>query len=344
MLGHWVDLDPYFLHRERVLRLIRTERAAEQLARWDPHRALTPSSPAHLATALGLALPALDTAELPRLVYEHGTAVGRLVGIEQTFCFRRSEEGMAATDPRISFEGRLSTDESVTVSGSFSILRIVSASAASSLDGHQHACLIGVVTRRDAARIELNPVFAGLRYFIDGAEDHSYLDNRPLRTPLNQLDRFAAVDFRSPVSDAEMAALQTMPAATVRAGLAAILGTTLTRSGWSRARSSMYQGSLQVRQTARNSMWFFPGTGQDGPLTVPMLGPPGEQLTRLFTCGAGLYIVQHSDVITPEVTSLIAAYAQDAGAWEASESLEYMIIDGPDTVRIFRTHGLLPPI
>ena len=77
MLGHWVDLDPYFLHRERVLRLIRTDRAAEQLARWDPHRALTPSSPAHLATALGLALPALDTAELPRLVYEHGMAVGR---------------------------------------------------------------------------------------------------------------------------------------------------------------------------------------------------------------------------------------------------------------------------
>ena len=69
-------------------------------------------------------------------------------------------------------------------------------------------------------------------------------------------------------------------------------------------------------------MWFLPGAGQDGPLTVPMLGPPGEQLTRLFTCGTGLYIVQHSDVITPEVTSLIAAYAQDAGAWEASESLE----------------------
>ena len=336
MLGHWVDLDPYFLHRERVLRLIRTDRAAEQLARWDPHRALTPSSPAHLATALGLALPALDTAELPRLVYEHGMAVGRLVGIEQTFCFRRPEGGMQSTDPRIAFEGRLSTDGSVTVSGSLS--------AAQRLDGHQHACLIGVVTRRDVARIELNPVFAGLRYFIDGAEDHSYLDSRPLRTPLNQLDRFAAVDFRSPVSDAEMAALRTMPAATVRAGLAAILGTTLTRSGWSRARSSMYQGSLQVRQTARNSMWFFPGTGQDGPLTVPMLGPPGEQLTRLFTCGTGLYIVQHSDVITPEVTSLIAAYAQDAGAWKASESLEYMIIDGADTVRIFRTHGLLPPI
>jgi hypothetical protein len=91
-------------------------------------------------------------------------------------------------------------------------------------------------------------------------------------------------------------------------------------------------------------MWFFPGTSQEGPLTVPMLGSPGELLTRLFTGGNGLHIVQHSDVITPEVTSLIAAYAQDAGAWEASESLEYMIIDGPDTVRIFRTHGLLPPI
>jgi len=107
MLGHWVDLDPYFLHRERVLRLIRTERAAAQLARWDPHRALTPSSPAHLATALGLALPALDTAELPRLVYEHGMAVGRLVGIEQSFCFRRPEDGLQSTDPRIAFEGRL---------------------------------------------------------------------------------------------------------------------------------------------------------------------------------------------------------------------------------------------
>jgi hypothetical protein len=344
MLGHWVDLDPYFLHRERVLRLIRTERAAAQLARWDPHRALTPSSPAHLATALGLALPALDTAELPRLVYEHGMAVGRLVGIEQTFCFRRPEDGLQSTDPRIAFAGPLSTDESVTVAGSFSILRIVSESAASSLDGHQHACLIGVVTRRDAARIELNPVFAGLRYFIDGAEDHRYVDNHPLRTPLNQLDRFAAVDFASPVSAAELRALQTMPAATVRAGLAAILGATLTRTGWSRARSSMYTGWLQVRQTARNSMWFFPGASSAGPLTVPLLGPPGEQLTRLFTCGTGLYVVQHSDLITPAVTGLIAAYAQDCAAWEASESLEYMIIDGPDTVRIFRTHGLLPPV
>ena len=230
MLGHWVDLDPIFPHRERVLRLIRTDRAAEQLARWDPHRALTPSSPAHLATALGLALPALDTAELPRLVYEHGMAVGRLVGIEQTFCFRLPDRANAVHGPADRLRGPASTDDSVTVSGSLSILRIVSASAAQRLDGHQHACLIGVVTRRDVARIELNPVFAGLRYFIDGAEDHSYLDNRPLRTPLNQLDRFAAVDFRSPVSDAEMAALQTMPAATVRAGLAAILGTTLTRS------------------------------------------------------------------------------------------------------------------
>src|SRR5262249_58634280 len=86
-----------------------------------------------------------------------------------------------------------------------------------------------------------------------------------------------------------------------------------------------------------------PGPGRAGRLPVPMLAPPGEQLPRLFTSGAGLYILQHSDLITPEVTSLVAAYAQDAGAWEASESLEYMIIDGPDTVRIFRTHGLLPP-
>src|SRR5262249_50210068 len=158
-------------------------------------------------------------------------AVGRLVGVEQTFCFRRSEDPMAATDPRISFEGRLSTDESVTVRGSLSILRIVSAGAASRLDGHQHACLIGVVTRRDAARLELNPACAALRHCIDGREDLPSLDSRPLRTPPNQLDRFAAVNFGSPVSDAEMAALQTMPAATVRAGLAAILGTTLTRSG-----------------------------------------------------------------------------------------------------------------
>ena len=112
MLGHWVDLDPYFLHRERVLRLIRTDRAAEQLARWDPHRALTPSSPAHLATALGLALPALDAAELPRLVYEHGMAVGRLVGIEQTFCFRRPEGGMAVPRTRGSpSRGRLSAGQ-----------------------------------------------------------------------------------------------------------------------------------------------------------------------------------------------------------------------------------------
>lgn len=64
------------------------------------------------------------------------------------------------------------------------------------------------------------------------------------------------------------------------------------------------------------------------------LGKNGDQIDRLFTEPADLFVLQHCHEITSPVRSAMRAYAQQIGRPRL-----YCVIDGYDTIRILEAYG-----
>ncbi len=331
-----ISLEPYFLHQEQVLGLLGTKRATAALARMTN----IPSAiaPYILATTLAEALPVLGVGELQKAVYERTLKAGQVVGVEQTFLFRRAKERDKPADKPVDFHAQLNTDTATTLSGSFNSTRFTAASASGNLSGRKHAYLIGTVISWDSNKIELRPAFVGIRSFIEDEEVVSYGGTSNRRTYPGQVDQFTTVDFGSSVSADELKAVLSVPEEAVKTSFAAMIGEAYVHKDWGGERSDLYTSRLQVQGRQISSAWIFKGPGYPHPMTVRALGKPGDQIVRLFSEPAELLVLQHCHEITPAVINMMETYAHDL-----RNPRRYMIIDGTDTARILKTQGVVSP-
>ena len=66
-------------------------------------------------------------------------------------------------------------------------------------------------------------------------------------------------------------------------------------------------------------------------MTIKALGKNGDQLNRIADTEAEVLVVQHCNVIRPEVYSMLQRLASDY-----RRIRRYMVIDGFDTLRLLR--------
>lgn len=284
-----------------------------------------------LATALAEALPVLGIAELQKLVHEGTLHVGQVVGIEQSFHFRRAKERDNPGDKPVDFHAKLNTDDAVVVSGTFNSARFATASAAGNLSGRKPAYLIGTITTWDGANIELRPAFAGIRSVIEDESLASYGITAKRRVYPSEVDQFAQADFRSLVSPNDLQAILTTSEEIVKTAFATIIGEPYVHKDWGGERSDLYTSRLHVQGRQISTAWIFKGPGFPRPMTVRALGKPGDQIVRLFSEPAELLVLQHCHEITPAVVNMMETYAHDL-----RNPRHYMILDGADTARILR--------
>ena len=331
-----ISLEPYFFHQEQVLGLLGSERAAQALAQV-ARVAGSPMDVQHvLATALAEALPALGIAELQMLVHEETLRVGQVVGIEQAFNFRRAKERDRPGDKPVDFHGTLNTNNAVVVAGSFNSARFATASASGNLSGHKPAYLIGTIIAWDGTKVELRTAFAGVRSLVCDEGPDAYGSGSKRRVYPSEVDQFAAADFRTPVGPDHLRAVLATSEETVKTTFAAIVGEPYVHKDWGGERSDLYTSRLHVQGRQLSSAWIFKGPGFPRPMTVRALGKPGDQIIRLFSEPADLLVLQHCHEITPAVVNMMDAYAHDL-----RNPRKYMIIDGTDTARILKSHGVL---
>jgi len=330
-----ITLEPYFLHQDQVQSLLGEQRAesarARAARRSDPEAAL----PYVLATELAEALPALKIGELARCALEQDLRAGQVVGAELEFTFRRDRDRDAPGFKPVSFTAALDAGEPVRVTGTFNSARTASSSATGSLTGNRRAYLIGTVTDLAAERIELRPVFIGIRSFIDDLAAGSPAPG--LRVYPSDIGQFSGIDFARPVSEAELKAVLRVPEDTVKRAFAGLIGESDVPKDWGGERSDLYTSRVFARGRQVSAAWLFKGPGYPRPMDVKALGKNGDQIDRLFTEPAELLVLQHCHQIKPAVAGMMDAYAHDA-----RRPRSYMIIDGADTGRILRSLGLLP--
>lgn len=331
-----IALEPYFLHQDQVQSLLGDQRTgaarARAARRSDPERAL----PYVLAAELAEALPALGISELARCVLEQDLHVGRVVGAELEFTFRRARDGDAPGVKPVDFTAVLDAGEPIHVTGSFNSSRTASSSATGSLTGSRRAYLIGTVTDCGAARIELRPAFIGIRSFLD--EDPAAGRMAPgLRVYPSEIGQFSGIDFTCTVTKAELAAIRKVPEETVKNAFAGLIGEAFVPKDWGGERSDLYTSRAIVRGRQISAAWLFKGRGHPYPMTVKALGKPGDQIGRLFSEPAELLVLQHCHHVTTAVVEMMDTYAHDL-----RNPRTYMIIDGADTSRILKSLGLLP--
>jgi len=289
-----------------------------------------------LATALAEALAAIGIEELQKLVHERTLQVGQVIGIEQTFYFRRAKERDRTGDKPVDFHATLNTDNSVTVAGTFNSARLVTASAAGNLSGRKPAYLVGTVTAWDGANIELRPAFAGIRSLIEDEDLAAYGITSKRRIYPSEVDQFARADFRSLVTPNELQTLLATSEESVKTALAAIIGEPYVHKDWGGEKSDLYTSRLHVEGRQLSTAWLLKGPGYPRPMTVKALGKNGDQIGRLFSEPADLLVLQHCHEITSAVVNMMETYAHDL-----RNPRKYMILDGSDTAQILKSHGAL---
>jgi hypothetical protein len=331
-----IALEPYFLHQDQVQSLLGEQRAesarARAARRSDPEAAL----PYVLATELAEALPALRVGELARCALEQDLRAGQVVGAELKFDFQRDRDRDAPGFKPVSFTAALDEGMPVRVTGTFNSARTASSSATGSLTGSRRAYLIGTVTDLAAERIELRPVFIGVRSFID--DNLAARDPAPgLRVYPSDIGQFSGIDFTRPVSEIELDAVLHVPEEEVKRALAGLVSESYVPKDWGGERSDLYTSRVFVRGRQVSAAWLLKGPSYPRAMDVRALGKNGDQIDRLFTEPAELLVLQHCHQIKPSVVSMMDSYAHDT-----RRPRSYMIIDGADTGRILRSLGLLP--
>ncbi|GGW51713.1 hypothetical protein AB0E64_02120 [Streptomyces caelestis] len=333
-----IALEPYFLHQDQVQSLLgeqRTESARARAARRSqPESAL----PYVLATELAEALSSLGVGELARCVLEQNLRTGQVVGAELEFAFQRDRGHDAPGFKPVSFTAVLDAGKPVRVTGTFNSARTASSSATGSLAGNRRVYLIGTVTNLSASQVELRPVFIGIRSVIDDR----LAAGGPApgaRVYPGDIGQFSAIDFASPLTEAEREAVLRVPEDVVKHAFAGLIGESYVPKDWGGERSDLYTSRVFARGRQVSAAWLFKGPGYPRAMDVRALGKNGDQIDRLFTEPAELLVLQHCHQIKPSVVGMMDTYAHDARRPRC-----YMIIDGADTGRILRSLGLLPAI
>lgn len=128
--------------------------------------------------------------------------------------------------------------------------------------------------------------------------------------------------------------LRDIPEREIKKALADLIGE-LTIPNDSGAERSDLQGTVHVDGRPLRSAFLLKGPGYGfRPLTIKMLGTPGDQIERLYSEPADFLVLQHChDVLSAPVTMMRAF------ACQIHRPRLFTVIDGASTLRILRAYG-----
>ena len=151
---------------------------------------------------------------------------------------------------------------------------------------------------------------------------------------IDGMDSFAEVRrYRRKLTTRVLKSLVEVPECDVKQAFADIIGEPTVHKDWGGEQSDLFTSRLVVDQKRISTAFVFKGPARFRPLKMAGLGKNGDQIDRLFNEPADLLILQHCHEITQPVRAAMRAYAQQTG-----NPRLFCLIDGYDTVRLFRAY------
>jgi hypothetical protein len=106
---------------------------------------------------------------------------------------------------------------------------------------------------------------------------------------------------------------------------------------WGGERSDLLTTRLWLKGKRRATAFALKGKGLRRKLTPALMGKNGDQIQRLFSSPAQVFLVQYWDQIDESVLEQMGAFAKAKSAVEGKE-IWYGIIDGNDSNRIIKAY------
>jgi hypothetical protein len=151
---------------------------------------------------------------------------------------------------------------------------------------------------------------------------------------VDSIDSFAKVnEVIRPQSKRELEHLRSIPEHKIKEAFAEIVGEPTVPKDWGGERSDLLSDRIVLDGKRIPTAFVFKGPAKFEPMTLAQLGKNGDQIDRLFTEPADLFVLQHCHEITAPVRGAMRAYAQQIGRLRL-----FCVIDGYDTMRLLRAY------
>ncbi|NOJ44525.1 hypothetical protein [Bradyrhizobium australiense] len=116
-------------------------------------------------------------------------------------------------------------------------------------------------------------------------------------------------------------------------GVKAIIGEPGTFKDWGGETSDLFSTRIQFKGKRKRVAFGFKGPGLAVALVPSRLGKNGDQMERLFSEPADIFLVQHWREIMPSVLRMMKVFAVDKAA-STAKPVYYGLIDGHDSNRL----------
>jgi hypothetical protein len=130
---------------------------------------------------------------------------------------------------------------------------------------------------------------------------------------------------------------RSLPERELREGFQRIIGEEGEFRDWGGERKDLFTTRIRVSGARVPAAIAFKGPATTGKLTPGKLGKNGDQIQRLFTSEARLFLIQYHGEIAESVVEQMAAFARNKSVATGQEIL-YGVLDGTDSDRLVAAH------
>lgn len=237
------------------------------------------------------------------------------------------------------FHSKLLDFNGILVKGLFSPEHFTYSSSVTRLSGRGTRFILAIVDQLcKNGDIILRPILIGDRIY-DNVEKvvalHSGNEYRIFAEDIDEFSRLAPLDFKKwDLNDLNI--LRNIPERQVKKWFAQILNEGNVPKDWGGETCDLFTNHIHIKGERTTGAFLLKGPAKFHKLTSKDLGANGDQIVRLFTSPANIFIVQHCHYIAPEILHQLDAFAS-----RQYRSKRYCTLDGVDTLRILIGYGYI---
>lgn len=218
----------------------------------------------------------------------------------------------------------------------FSKSGLVTDTARTRLSGSTNLFVFGSITeiRRDV--IKAVPYLIG--DLVEGMSTLGLRLSNYLRLFPQSIDQLKSVNFSWTPTREQFLQLKRVPEKAVKDLFARLLSEFEPAKDWGGEEADLFSSNLSVDGERKSAAFLLKGPSKFHEMKLTDCGKNGDQIVRLYNTPADVFVLQHCHKVSPAVRKTMEAFALS----NYSQNRQYLIIDGYDTARILRHHGVLP--
>ncbi len=212
---------------------------------------------------------------------------------------------------------------------------LLSESSWSTLSGHKRLIAIGLI--EDVQNDEIYSIPYLIGSLLDSMDETDIIQTHwssRLEVFVDFIDSFSKVREGPRPPSSELPILKGIPEKDIKQSFADIIGEPEVPKDWGGERSDLFSTWVSLAGKRISTAFVFKGPSRFNPMEMKDLGIRGDQIERMFTEPADLFVLQHCHSICKPVRGVMRAFANQAGRPRL-----FCLIDGYDTIRVLRAYG-----